>query len=70
MNGEEPRYIPHPATWLNADRWEDEEPAAVAQETSFFVKPEADEDEFKAFLAAVAEGPWSKRGEAARASGQ
>ena len=25
----EPRYIPHPATWLNGRRWEDEIPAQV-----------------------------------------
>ena len=22
--GTEPRYIPHPSTWLNGERWEDE----------------------------------------------
>lgn len=28
VNGTDPKYIPHPATWLNGDRWEDDpEPA-------------------------------------------
>jgi hypothetical protein len=25
--GKEPRYIAHPSTWLNGERWEDEQPA-------------------------------------------
>jgi len=25
----DPQFIPHPATWLNGRRWEDEEPAPV-----------------------------------------
>jgi hypothetical protein len=27
--GTEPQYIPHPATWLNGGRWEDQPPAQV-----------------------------------------
>lgn len=27
----DPKFIPHPATWLNGERWEDEETRAIAQ---------------------------------------
>ena len=30
----DPQYIPHPATWLNQRRWEDEQPV-VKQESTF-----------------------------------
>jgi hypothetical protein len=29
VNGTDPKFVPHPATWLNGERWEDE-PDAVA----------------------------------------
>lgn len=31
-----PKFIPHPATWLNGDRWEDELTAIAPQEASPF----------------------------------
>lgn len=27
-SGSDPRYVPHPATWLNAGAWDDPEPSA------------------------------------------
>lgn len=35
----DPLYIPHPATWLNQRRWEDEQPT-VKQESKAFTKQE------------------------------
>lgn len=35
----DPQYIPHPATWLNQRRWEDE--TIVKQESSVFTKQES-----------------------------
>jgi len=35
----DPLYIPHPATWLNQRRWEDE--TIVKQESSVFTKQES-----------------------------
>ena len=33
---EEGKYIPHPASWLNAMRWEDETEAQVTQQSKYF----------------------------------
>lgn len=38
-NWKDPQFIPHPSTWLNQRRWEDEQPI-VKQESSAFVKQE------------------------------
>ena len=29
---DEGRYIPHPATWINGRRWEDEQPISLAED--------------------------------------
>lgn len=31
--GKDPKFIPHPATWLNGERWADEEPAGPGRPT-------------------------------------
>lgn len=43
---QEPRYIPHPATWLNGKRWEDKLPASRAKSThqSAYAQREYDDD--------------------------
>jgi len=38
-NWKDPQFIPHPSTWLNQRRWEDEQPI-VKQESSVFAKQE------------------------------
>lgn len=43
---QEPRYIPHPATWLNGRRWEDKLPAAAVKRTqqSAYAQRDYEED--------------------------
>lgn len=55
--GAEPRFIPHPATWLNADRWLDEEPPAAPAPAPYDPGPPGDP---AGFAAAAAERPWKK----------
>lgn len=41
----DPKYVPHPTTWLNQGRWEDEvQPAAVGQDVGYI--PPARTDPF------------------------
>jgi hypothetical protein len=68
VKGSEARFIAHPATWLNADRWEDEESSVLSPEPTF-VAPELNEDDYSGFIAEVEQRRWSTRGgDAARAS--
>lgn len=30
--GKDPKFIPHPATWLNGERWADEDPPPIAEQ--------------------------------------
>jgi hypothetical protein len=56
------RFIAHPTSWLNGERWEDEYEDAAGKPAYYetFIPPARDEDEYKKFLDAVAAGPWSK----------
>jgi hypothetical protein len=51
----DPKYIPHPATWINGRRWEDE----VKEEQSESSPLDGREEEFWSWLQATR--PWEKR---------
>lgn len=60
MRGQDPRYIPHPSTWLNGERWLDEEKAPV----DFLSEKERREQEEKRKKRAFYERVIAKYGDA------
>ena len=50
QDGTELCFVPHPATWLNQERWEDESPKSVKRERDLTI------------IAAHVRRPWFQRG--------
>lgn len=60
----DPKFTAHPATWLNAEQWEDEEPepasSGLAYYEPFEAPPPPDPAELAAFAEAAKANPWKK----------
>lgn len=57
--GQDPRYTAHPATWLNAGRWADEVPSAVATAPGAPAKPLHAVDRANRIRALLDRGEWA-----------